>query len=117
MTDMEYIAGLTKKFEATLCKAIPDMVVFGSREKRVTGNLNFGFPNVEGARIVAKLGKRLAISTGSACASSSFEPSHVLQGMGLPKRVAATAIRVSIGRLNTEAEVDTAADWFVETME
>ena len=50
--------------------------------------------------------KGIAVSSGSACASGSGEPSHVLLGMGLERGVAFRAIRVSLGIQNTEAEVD-----------
>jgi cysteine desulfurase len=50
--------------------------------------------------------KGIAVSSGSACSSGKGEPSHVLLGMGLPREVAFGAVRVSLGRDNTEAEID-----------
>ena len=112
--DLERIAGLTEKLETALREAIPDLILFGSETERVAGNLNIGFPNITGAQILAKLGDKVAISTGSACASSSFEPSHVLQSLGLSKELASSAIRVSIGRFNTEEEIELATNWLLE---
>ena len=111
--DIERISQLTEKLKKTLLEAVPDLIFFGSQTERVAGNLNIGFPHVKGAQILANLGDKLAISTGSACASSSFEPSHVLQALGLSKEIASTAIRISIGRFNTEEEIELAASWLL----
>ena len=114
--DIAHVANLTQKLEMALTEAVPDLMIFGSRTARVPGNLNIGFPNIKGAEILARLGDRLAISTGSACASSSFEPSHVLQALGLSKELASTAIRISIGRYNTDVEMELAASWLLQTV-
>ena len=114
--DIGHIANLAKKLETALTEAVPDLMTFGSRTTRVPGNLSIGFPNIKGAEILARLGDRLAISTGSACASSSFEPSHVLQALGLSKELASTAIRISIGRYNTDMEIELAASWLLRTV-
>ncbi len=111
--DMKRIARLTEKLESILRESVPHLVLFGNRTARIAGNLNIGFPNVMGAQILNSIGDKLAISTGSACASSSFEPSHVLQSLGLSKKLASTAIRVSVGRFNTEEEIEQAANWLL----
>ena len=113
--DTGHITKLAKKLETALTETAPDLMTFGSRTARVPGNLSIGFPNIKGAEILARLGDRLAISTGSACASSSFEPSHVLQALGLSKELASTAIRISIGRYNTDVEIELAASWLLQT--
>jgi cysteine desulfurase len=59
----------------------------------------------------------LAASSGSACTAGSLEPSHVLQAMGVPAELAAGALRLTVGRWTTEAEVETAAAWVRETVE
>ena len=109
--DERRITQLARNFETRMKQSIPDLVIFGSQTERVAGNLNIGFPKVKGAQVLARLGEKLAVSTGSACSSSSFEPSHVLQGLGLSKEVASTAIRIGIGRFNTEDEIEQAAAW------
>ena len=111
--DIERITQLTEKLKKTLLEAVPDLMLFGSQTERVAGNLNIGFPHIKGVQILVNLGDKLAISTGSACASSSFEPSHVLQALGLSKEIASTAIRISIGRFNTEEEIELAASWLL----
>jgi cysteine desulfurase len=57
------------------------------------------------------------VSTGSACTSTSVEPSHVLRGMGVPRDLAHASIRFSIGRYTTEQEVDHAGRRVVEVVE
>ncbi len=114
--EMQRIARLTEKLESTLRQSVPYLVLFGHRTERIAGNLNIGFPKVMGAQILNSIGDKLAISTGSACASSSFEPSHVLQSLGFSKRLASTAIRISVGRFNTEEEIEQAANWLLKSM-
>lgn len=114
--DIKRIAVLTEKLESTLRESVPDLIFFGNRTARVAGNLNIGFPGVAGAQVLARLGDKLAISTGSACASSSFEPSHVLQALGISKELANTALRISIGRFNTAEEIKEAAILLVKSV-
>ena len=114
--DIKRIAVLTEKLESTLRESVPDLIVFGNQTERVVGNLNIGFPSVAGVQVLARLGDKLAISTGSACASSSFEPSHVLQALGISKELANTALRISIGRFNTAEEIKEAAILLVKSV-
>lgn len=114
--DTARIAALTEKLETALRESVPDLVVFGSRTARVAGNLNIGFPGVAGAQVVSRLGEKLAISTGSACASSSFEPSHVLQALGISKELATSGVRISIGRFNTEEDIELAASLIISNV-
>jgi cysteine desulfurase len=75
--------------------------------QRLPGTMNLSFDFLEGESIVLNLDmKGVAVSTGSACTSGSLEPSHVLMALGLPPATAQGAIRFSLGRDNTEADVD-----------
>ena len=76
---------------------------------RYSGNLNISFAYVEGESLIIAI-KELAVSSGSACTSSSLEPSYVLRAMGVDEDLAHTSIRFGIGRFTTEAEIDTAID-------
>ena len=88
---------------------IPELMVLGSMEHRLSGNLSLVFPNISGNSLVAALGDRLAVSTGSSCSSISSEPSHVIKALGVDDDIAGAALRISIGRFNTEEEIRQAA--------
>lgn len=85
----------------------------GDRERRFPGNINLGFAGVRGDSVLLAL-KKLALSSGSACASASGEPSYVLEAIGVPKSVAHASIRLGLGRFTTKAEVEYAAQSVVE---
>jgi cysteine desulfurase len=77
----------------------------GDKEKRYPGNLNFSFAGVEGESMIMAI-KNLAVSSGSACTSSSLEPSYVLHALGIEDELAHTSIRFGIGRFTAEEEID-----------
>lgn len=77
----------------------------GDREHRYPGNLNFSFAGIEGESMIMAI-KDLAVSSGSACTSSSLEPSYVLHSLGVEDELAHTSIRFGIGRFTTEEEID-----------
>jgi len=77
----------------------------GDLDHRVPGNLNVSFNFVEGESLIMAL-KDMAVSSGSACTSSSLEPSYVLRALGRNDELAHSSIRFSIGRFTTEEEVD-----------
>lgn len=79
----------------------------GHPTKRLPGNINFCFEFVEGESILLNLDMEgIAASSGSACTSGSLEPSHVLLAIGLPHEIAHGSLRLSLGKENTEEEVD-----------
>jgi cysteine desulfurase len=77
----------------------------GCPNRRVPGILNLSFGAVDGETLLLAL-KDLAVSTGSACTSASLEPSHVLRALGIRDELAYSALRFSIGRFTTAAEID-----------
>lgn len=107
------IANLRDDFERTLVDRIPNVVINGSGSPRLPNTSNVAFPGVDGEALMASL-PGLAVSSGSACASVHPEPSKVLRAMGLPKALANSALRVSLGRTTTEEEVQRAAQRIVE---
>ena len=109
--DMEkqsrHLKNLTEAFYRKVTQVIPDVLLNGHLEKRIPGTLNLSFKAVEGESIILSLDlKGVAVSTGSACASGSLEPSHVLSAMGVAPEIAQAAIRFSFGRENTMEDVD-----------
>ena len=104
----------TKRLEAGLRKAWPDLRVFGHREQRIAGNLNVGFPGFVAENIIHSVASEIAVSTGSACASATAAPSRVLLALGLDPEIAATGIRISLGRFTTDQHVDAAIAAFSE---
>lgn len=79
----------------------------GPADNRLPNNVNFRFEGVEGEAILVSLDlEGIAVSTGSACAAKSLEPSYVLLALGLNHLDAHSTIRFSLGRYTTEAEID-----------
>lgn len=96
-------------------KRIPDVIVNGDMNKRLPGNANISFENVDGEAMLLNLDlKGICASAGSACSSGSLEASHVLLAIGVPADVAHSSLRVSIGKYNTKEEIDYLIDSLVE---
>jgi len=89
----------------------------GAGAPRLDGIRNLAFAGVDGESLAAALADRVALSTGSACTTGSTEPSHVLRAMGQDAATAARAVRLSWGRLTTEAEIDAAIAALVQAVE
>jgi len=79
----------------------------GHPSHRIKSTVNFAFPGLEAEAILLSLAtKEIYVSTGSACSEESEEVSHVLRAIGLPPEIARSAIRMSLGRANTEADIE-----------
>ena len=79
----------------------------GHPEDSLANTLNVSFPGAEGESILLYLDlEGIAVSTGSACASGSLDPSHVLLATGIPIEYAHGSIRISMGRDTTEEDID-----------
>jgi len=76
----------------------------GDYDSRIPGNLNFSFGDVDGEVLVASL-KNICISSGSACAEASLEPSYVLDAIGVPKELAQSSLRIGFGRFTSLREI------------
>lgn len=116
--NMESAAAKTRELRDRLIrriKEIPDSYIHGSLEKRLPGNVNCSFAGVEGEAVVIMLDLAgVCASSGSACTSGTGEPSHVLTAMGLSRKDAYGAIRITLAETNTEAEVDYIGDQLAE---
>lgn len=81
--------------------------IFGAGAPRLANTSYFAFADIDGETLVGKLDRAgFAVASGAACSSANPEPSHVLQAMGVAPAVARGAIRVSLGRGNTKAQID-----------
>ena len=97
---------------------IPYSRLNGSKDIRLPSNADFSFDFIEGESMLMSLGmKGVYISTGSACASGSLDPSHVLLGIGLPHERAHGSIRISIPEGTTIEQIDYAVDSLKQTVE
>ncbi len=81
----------------------------GHPEKRLPNNLNLSFESIQGDALILAL-QGLAVSSGSACTSETFEPSHVLLACGVGEDLASSALRFSLGRFTTEKEIEFAIE-------
>jgi len=87
--------------------AMPGTRLNGSREQRVPGNVNISFEGIEGESLLLWMDMSgICASSGSACTSRSLDPSHVLLSIGLPHETAHGSLRLSLGRYNTDQDVD-----------
>jgi len=103
----ERVTKLRDRLISGVLKNIPSSKLNGSAEKRLANNANFSFRGAEGESIMMALDlERIAVSTGSACASENLQPSHVLTALGLEPEDSHTSIRVTLGKYTTEQEVD-----------
>ena len=94
-----------------IMEKIPHAYLNGHPEKRLPGNINISFEFIEGESMLLWLDDEgICASTGSACTSGSLEPSHVLLATGLPLEISHGSLRLTLGNVNTEADVDFVLD-------
>ena len=90
---------------------VPDSELTGHRTQRLPNNASFVFKYVEGESILLSLDVRgIYASSASACTSGSIEPSHVIMALGYPSEVGRGSLRLTVGRENTDADVDRVLD-------
>lgn len=107
--DTKWITYLSNKLKTGILSRIPQVVLNGDPDCRYLGNLNISFAYVEGESLLMAL-KNIAVSSGSACTSSSLEPSYVLRAIGADDEMAHSSIRFGMGRFTTEEEMDLAIE-------
>lgn len=102
----ERLCAMRDEIQSGLMK-IPGAQVNGGAAPRLPGTLNMSFDGIDGQSLIFELDlKGLAASSGSACASGSVNPSHVLLALGLPYKLAHGSLRLSLGRYNTPDEAE-----------
>jgi cysteine desulfurase len=108
-SDLAHERALQQRLLTELPRRIPTVGVTGPRglERRLPGSASFVIGFVEGESILLALDLAgVAASSGSACTTGSVEPSHVLVAMGVPTELARGSLRLSLGRLNDDSDVD-----------
>ena len=97
-------------------RQIPGTRLNGSPEQRLPGTLNVAFGGIDGETLLMALDD-LAVSSGSACTSATVEPSYVLRAMNISDELAASSLRMTVGRFTSAAEVDFAGRRLAEVVE
>ena len=110
--DCKKMADLAARLLGSLRESFPRLKLFGHPTSRLPGSLSIGFPGVPAELVIRNVAGRVAVSSGSACASATSEPSRVLSSLGFPPEVAATGIRISLGRFTSETDINIAAEAF-----
>ncbi len=101
------IGALRDDLAARLRAAVPDIVVHGENAPRAPHVLSLSVPGTDSEAMLMHLGLAgICVSSGSACSTGAVEPSHVLSAMGVPRHLALGAIRFSLGRETTPADIE-----------
>ena len=103
--DAERLSRLRDKLEKGLCQ-MEETYINGNVDHRMPHVANISFKHVEGEGLMMTFNQNIALSSGSACTSASLEPSYVLIALGLGDDLAHSSLRFSLGRFNTEEDVD-----------
>ena len=113
-----HCAAMRDRIVAQVLERVPGSRLNGHPTQRLPNNANFSFPGVEGEPILLGLDMAgIAASSGSACSSGSLEPSHVLLALGQSAEVARGSLRLTLGKDNTEEQVDYLLDVLVDLVE
>jgi cysteine desulfurase len=116
--EVNHILNLRNKLEKGILDNIKDVKINGHPTKRLPGLLNVSFKNIEGESILLRLDNYgIAVSTGSACSTGSLEPSHVIMAITDSAEIAHGSIRISLGRENTEEEIDFTIEKLIEVVD
>lgn len=105
--EKKHVEKLADRLKRGIEEKIPKVKFNGHETERIKGTLNYAFYGLEAEAVLLSLAtKEIYVSTGSACSEDSEEVSHVLNAIGLRPEIARSSIRMSLGRFNTEEDVD-----------
>ena len=96
--------------------ALPTLSVNGDHSNRLPGNLHVSIPGIPNQAVIARVREHLAVSTGTACSSGIEAPSHVLRAMLLDDAKLAGALRIGVGKFNTDNEIERAAELLIDAV-
>src|SRR5881409_266159 len=105
-TESVRLAAMRDRLQAGIMNALDEVYLNGHPTQRLPHNLNISFAYVEGESVLMGLNKESALSSGSACTSSTLEPSYVIGALGASAELAHSSIRLSLHRFTTEEEVE-----------
>jgi cysteine desulfurase len=103
------LADLRQRFLTRISALVPGILLNGDGDRRLPGNLNLSFPDVNATDLMLAC-PGVAVSSGSACSSAELEPSYVLRALGFSDERAAASIRIGIGRMSNAGEIDRAVE-------
>jgi len=116
--DEKHVRHLRDKLEKGLLKRIECIRVNGDLEHRMFNTANLSIEGVEGEGLIVGLDMQgICVSSGSACSSGATEPSHVLKAIGLPMELLKGSVRLSLGRDNTDEEIERVLDVMPKVVE
>ena len=104
--DAERLSKLRDRLETALMNSMEEVYLNGNSEHRMPHVSNLSFKHVEGEGLMMTFNQDIALSSGSACTSASLEPSYVLIALGLGDDLAHSSLRFSLGRFNTDEEIE-----------
>jgi cysteine desulfurase len=111
------LARLRDRLQEAILSKVDEAFLNGAPARRLPHNLNISFAYVEGESVLMGLNKDAALSSGSACTSSTLEPSYVIAALGASAELAHSSIRFSLHRFNNEEEVDWVALRTIEVVQ
>jgi len=115
-SEPERIGLLRDTLLGKITAGVDGVTVNGPMEFRLPGNLNLSFEGIAPQSLLPALQDKISVSSGSACTSGSTKPSHVLAALGVSDELAMASLRFGIGRFNTAAEIDFAAEAVIEAV-
>ena len=111
------LARLRDRLQDRILSTVDEAYLNGHPERRLPHTLNISFAYVEGESVLMGLNREVALSSGSACTSSTLEPSYVIQALGVGADLAHSSIRFGLHRFSTEEEVDFVAGRTIEVVQ
>ena len=115
---IEKLTNLRNYYISEVEKKIENIKLNGPKEKRLPGNANFSFSDIDGQSLLLNLdAKGICASSGSACSTGSLNPSHVLKAIGLSDELANGALRTSFGDDNTKEDIEYLVENLKESVE
>ena len=116
-TEVQRLTKLRDEIERTICNEFSDTIVSGHPKHRLAGHTHISFPGVDAERLVFLLeAENILVATGSACAANKGTRSHVLEAIGLEPEIADGSLRITLGKLSTDENCQTAAIAIIEAV-